>query len=59
MHQLDAVKVKHRLLYVLDELLDIAGCRSITIDDEIGVLGRYLCATDAVPLEPRRGFGSP
>src|SRR5579872_926571 len=33
-----------------DEREHVGGCRVIDVDDEVGVLRRDLCPTDAVPL---------
>ena len=39
------------LLYMVDQLFDVGGCRILLIDDEIGVPRRDTGATDAMSLE--------
>ena len=52
MRELDAVNVENGLPDVLDQLFDIGCGGVVTVDNEIGVLGRNLCAADAIPLRP-------
>ena len=54
MDQIDPVNLFHRVVYERDQVLNIRGRCVIHVDNEICVLGRYLCTTNTMTLETRR-----